>query len=78
MSVRQQAVEKIMERCCALFGKKREELTEDTRFIEDLGARSGNVSPLWNSAAVPPSVWPQTTSRSFVKSNSRKGGTENA
>ena len=48
MSVRQQAVEKIMERCCALFGKKREELTEDTRFIEDLGARSGNVSQMTN------------------------------
>ena len=48
MTVREQAVEKIIERCCVLFGKKPEEINEDTRFIEDLGARSGNVSQMTN------------------------------
>lgn len=48
MTVREQVYEKIIERCCVLFGKKPEELTENTRFIEDLGARSGNVSQMTN------------------------------
>lgn len=48
MSVREEAVQKITQRCCELFGKKPEELSENTRFIEDLGARSGNVSQMTN------------------------------
>ncbi len=48
MSVRDEAVEKIMQRCCVLFGKTADELSEDTRFAEDLGARSGNVSQMTN------------------------------
>lgn len=48
MTVREQAVEKIIERCCVLFSKKPEEINENTRFVEDLGARSGNVSQMTN------------------------------
>lgn len=48
MTVREEALKKIMERCCVLFGKTMEELSEDTRFIEDLGAKSGNVSQMTN------------------------------
>ncbi len=48
MSVREEAVQKIIQRCCELFGTKPEDLTEDTRFSEDLGARSGNVSQMTN------------------------------
>lgn len=48
MSIREEAVQKITQRCCELFGKKTEELSENTRFIEDLGARSGNVSQMTN------------------------------
>ncbi len=48
MTVREQVYEKIVERCCALFGKKPEEINENTRFIDDLGAKSGNVSQMTN------------------------------
>ena len=48
MAIRDEAYQKIVERCCVLFNKKPEDLTEDTRFIEDLGARSGNVSQMTN------------------------------
>lgn len=48
MSIRDEAVQKIIERCSVLFGKAPEEITEQTRFIEDLGARSGNVSQMTN------------------------------
>lgn len=48
MGVREEAYEKIVQRCCQLFGKTPDEICEDTRFIEDLGARSGNVSQMTN------------------------------
>ncbi|MBE6114772.1 MAG: acyl carrier protein [Erysipelotrichaceae bacterium] len=48
MTVREEALQKIIQRCCVLFGKKPEELNENTRFIEDLGAKSGNVSQMTN------------------------------
>ena len=48
MSTRDEALQKIIQRCCVLFGKKPEELNENTRFIEDLGAKSGNVSQMTN------------------------------
>ena len=48
MSVRDEAVQKITERSSVLFGKNPEEITEQTHFIEDLGARSGNVSQMTN------------------------------
>ena len=48
MTVREEALQKIKERCCVLFGKTMDELDENTRFIEDLGARSGNVSQMTN------------------------------
>ncbi|MFD0703112.1 hypothetical protein DMP06_01745 [Slackia equolifaciens] len=48
MTVRDDAYQKIVERCCVLFGKTPDELNEDTEFIKDLGARSGNVSQMTN------------------------------
>ncbi len=48
MNTREEAVKKIIERCCVLFNKKPSELDENTRFIEDLGAKSGNVSQMTN------------------------------
>ena len=48
MTVREEALQKIKERCCVLFGKTMDELNENTRFIEDLGAKSGNVSQMTN------------------------------
>ena len=48
MTVRDQAYQKIVERCCVLFNKTLEEINENTRFIEDLGAKSGNVSQMTN------------------------------
>ena len=41
-------VKKIIERCCVLFNKQPEELSEDTNFGTDLGAKSGNVSQMTN------------------------------
>lgn len=48
MTVREEALQKIIQRCCVLFGKNPEDLNENTRFIEDLGAKSGNVSQMTN------------------------------
>ena len=48
MSTREEALQKIIGRCCVLFGKKQDEINENTRFIEDLGAKSGNVSQMTN------------------------------
>ena len=48
MSVRDEALQKIKERCEVLFGVSAGNLSEDTRFIDDLGARSGNVSQMTN------------------------------
>ena len=44
--IRQQAYEAIVTRIGQLYGKKPEEISEDTRFLEDLGAKSGNVSQM--------------------------------
>jgi acyl carrier protein len=41
-----EVVSKIMERCCMLYNKKPEELSEDTNFAIDLNAKSGNVSQM--------------------------------
>lgn len=46
MNQKDQIVQKIIERACFLFHRKPEELNEQTRFLEDLGAKSGNVSQM--------------------------------
>lgn len=46
MNQRNAIVKKIMERACVLFGKRMEELNENIRFGEDLGAKSANVSQM--------------------------------
>lgn len=46
MDQKAEVLEKLIERACVLFNKKPEELNENTRFIEDLGAKSGNVSQM--------------------------------
>lgn len=46
MTIRERAIMKITERVCQLFGKKPEEINENTRFVEDLGAKSGNISQM--------------------------------
>ena len=46
MELRDQVVAKIKERASMLYGVSVDELTDDTRFIEDLGAKSGNVSQM--------------------------------
>lgn len=46
MELRDQIYEKIVERIGQLYGKKPEEISDDTRFVEDLGAKSGNVSQM--------------------------------
>jgi acyl carrier protein len=46
MAEKQQVVEKIVERVCEIFGKERSDVGETTRFAEDLGAKSGNISQL--------------------------------
>ena len=38
MSIRQEIYEKLVERASQLFGKRQEELSEDTRFVEDCSA----------------------------------------
>ena len=50
MTVKEEALKKIMERCCVLFGKKMEDLNENTRFIRgSLGVEnSGNVLQMTN------------------------------
>ena len=35
MDVREEAYQKIVQRCCQLFGKTPDEISEETRFIED-------------------------------------------
>lgn len=46
MGLREQVVQKIIERACVLFGKTPDELSENTHFGSDLGAKSGNVSQM--------------------------------
>ena len=45
---REYVIKKIIERCCVLFNKQPEELSEKTNFGVDLGAKSGNVSQMTN------------------------------
>ena len=46
MSIRQEVFEKLAQRAAQLFGKKQEELTEDTRFVEDCSAKSVQYSQI--------------------------------
>ena len=45
---REEVIKKIIERCCVLFNKQPDELSENTNFAVDLGAKSGNVSQMTN------------------------------
>jgi acyl carrier protein len=46
MAQKQQVVEKIVERVCEIFGKQKSDVSEDTNFAEDLGAKSGNLTQI--------------------------------
>jgi acyl carrier protein len=46
MAQKQQVVEKIVERVCGIFGKQTSDVGEATRFVEDLGAKSGNLTQI--------------------------------
>jgi acyl carrier protein len=46
MAQKEQVVKKIVERVCEIFGKKESEVSETTRFVEELGAKSGNLTQL--------------------------------
>lgn len=46
MEQKERVIQKIIERACVLFSRKPEELDVNTRFLEDLGAKSGNVSQM--------------------------------
>jgi acyl carrier protein len=46
MAQKEQVVKKIVERICEIFGKKESEVSETTRLVEDLGAKSGNLTQL--------------------------------
>ena len=45
---REEVIKKIIERCCVLFNKQPDELSENTNFAVDLGAKSGHVSQMTN------------------------------
>jgi acyl carrier protein len=46
MAQKQQVVEKIVERVCEIFGRQKSDVSEATRFVEDLGAKSGNLTQI--------------------------------
>jgi acyl carrier protein len=46
MAKKQQVVDKILDRVCDVFGKAPSEVSEATRFVEDLGAKSGNLTQI--------------------------------
>jgi len=46
MAQKEQVVQKIIARLCEIFGKQESELGEETRFVEDLGAKSGNLTQI--------------------------------
>jgi acyl carrier protein len=46
MVQKQQIIEKIVERVCEIFGKEKTEIGETTCFVEDLGAKSGNLTQI--------------------------------
>jgi acyl carrier protein len=43
---RRQIDQKIIERVCEIFGKQESDVGEDTRFVEDLGAKSGDLTQI--------------------------------
>ena len=46
MSQREEIYEKLVERAAPLFGKTKEEMKEDLRFVEDLNAKSVHYSQI--------------------------------
>ncbi len=46
MNLRSEIIQKIKERSCVLFEKSMDELSENTNFAKDLGAKSANVSQM--------------------------------
>jgi len=46
MAQKEQIVQKITDRLVEIFGKQKAELGEETRFVEDLGAKSGNLTQI--------------------------------
>jgi len=46
MVQKEQVVQKIIARLSEIFGKPESELNEATRFVEDLGAKSGNLTQI--------------------------------
>jgi len=46
MAQKEQVVQKIIARLTEIFGKQESELGEETRFVEDLGAKSGNLTQI--------------------------------
>jgi acyl carrier protein len=46
MTQKQQVVEKIVERVCEIFGKQKSDVNETMRFVEDFGAKSGNLTQI--------------------------------
>jgi acyl carrier protein len=46
MAQKQDVVEKIVERVCEIFSKQTSDVGETTRFAEDLGAKSGNLTQI--------------------------------
>jgi acyl carrier protein len=46
MAQKQQVVEKIIDRVCEIFGKQKSDINETMRFVEDFGAKSGNLTQI--------------------------------
>lgn len=46
MKLREQIYEKMVERCAPLFGKAPGDISEDTRFVDDLHAKSVHYSQI--------------------------------
>jgi acyl carrier protein len=46
MAQKNQVVDKIVERVCEIFGKQKSDVSEDTNFADDLGAKSGNLTQI--------------------------------
>ena len=46
MDQKKEIVQKIIARVSEIFGKQESELGESTRFVEDLGAKSGNLTQI--------------------------------
>ena len=48
MTVKEQAYESIVNKCCALFLKSKSEINENTDFVKDLHAKSVNITMMLN------------------------------